>query len=197
MNCRCLVNRAPGAPPRAQSGATLVISLILLVVVTLLGIASMRGTQMQERMSSNMYDRSLAFQRSESALRAAESAITGNWKVTDLGGVDCSPATGNLCAALPATTFIDDNTNWTPVDSTHDVNDGMTPGVPQYQIQLVATGTSEGNVGAQQNADYANYGNSYPPDNVAYYRVTARSSNPAVAGDRSIVVLQSTVKRAY
>jgi type IV pilus assembly protein PilX len=52
-------------------------------------------------------------------------------------------------------------------------------------------------MGLGDNADAGNYGNSYPPDNVAYYRVTARSSDPAASTQRSIVVLQSTVKRAY
>ena len=180
-----------------QRGAALVIALIMLVVITLLALASIRSTTIQERMSSNMYDRSLAFQRSESALRAAEGAITANWKVTEIGGIDCSPISGNLCASIPTTTFVDDNTNWENVENAYDINGSKTPGVPQYQVQLVATGNAEGSVGAQQNADYANYGNAYPPDNVAYYRITARSSNPKAAGDRSIVVLQSTVKRAF
>jgi type IV pilus assembly protein PilX len=78
--------------PRRQRGVALVVALILLVVATLIGLAASRGTALQERMSSNTYDRSLAFQRSESALRAAESAITANWQIATLGGQDCTAA---------------------------------------------------------------------------------------------------------
>jgi type IV pilus assembly protein PilX len=91
------------------------------------------------------------------------------------------------------------NAVWTSVGSTYNVNNEKTPGTPQYFIQFMGTGSSENNLGLDANADYGNYGNTYPPDNVAYYRVTARSSAPAdaEASDRSMVVLQSTVKRAF
>jgi type IV pilus assembly protein PilX len=143
-------------------------------------------------MSANMYDRSLAFQRAESALRAAEQAITTSWKIEDLGGADCSPDSGNPCLTVP-----DADAVWITVDGAHDVNGAKTPGTPEYFIQFMGTGNAENTLGLDANADYANYGNAYPPDNVAFFRVTARSSAPTDAGDRSIVVLQSTVKRAF
>lgn len=60
-----------------QRGATLVVVLILLLVMTLLALASMRGTLLEERMSANQYDRSLAFQAVEAALREGESIAAG------------------------------------------------------------------------------------------------------------------------
>lgn len=182
---------------RVQRGVALVVALILLVVATLIGLSGVRGTNLQERMSANMYDRSLAFQRAEAALRAAEAAITSNWQIATLGGVDCSPTSGVICTSMPANTFTGTSANWIAVDAAHDVNDTKTPGTPQYFIQFMGTGTSQNTLGLEANADYANYGNSYPPDNVAFYRITARSSAPSETGDRSIVVLQSTVKRAF
>jgi type IV pilus assembly protein PilX len=160
-------------------------------VATLIGLVGIRGTSLQERMSANMYDRSLAFQRAESALRDAERAITENWRIADLHGQDCSATVRPLCKAVP-----EDNAVWTSVGGTYNVNNDKTPGTPQYFIQFMGTGNAQNTLGLDANADYGNYGNSYPPDNVAYYRVTARSSAPNDAGDRSIVVLQSTVKRA-
>lgn len=180
-----------------QRGVALVVALILLVVATLIGLSGVRGTNLQERMSANMYDRSLAFQRAESALRAAEAAITSNWSITDLGGVDCSATSGQLCLVTPETTFTGTSANWIRVDGPHDVNGDKTPGTPEYFIQFMGMGSADNSLGLNANADYGNYGNTYPPDNVAYYRVTARSSAPADTGDRSIVVLQSTVKRAF
>lgn len=180
-----------------QRGVALAVALILLVLALMLGLAASRGTVLQERMSANMYDRSLAFQRSESGLRAAEQAISNSWKITDLSGVDCSPSTGTACAQVPANSFTGTNANWVDVDTAHDVNDAKTPGKPQYTIELMGTGSGESNLGLNQNADSGMYNNPNPPDNVAYYRVTARSSAPADVGDRSIVVLQTTVKRSF
>lgn len=181
----------PRAYPNAQRGVALVVALVLLVVATIIGLAGIRGTSLQERMSANMYDRSLAFQRAEAALRDAERAITENWQITTLGGQDCSPTALPLCKSVPP-----DNAVWTSVGGSYNVNNDKTPGTPQYFIQFMGTGNAQNTLGLDANADYGNYGNSYPPDNVAYYRVTARSSAPGDAGDRSIVVLQSTIKRA-
>ena len=179
-----------------QRGVALVVALILLVVATLIGLAASRGTILQERMSSNSYDRSLAFQRSEAALRAAEAAITTNWKIAVLGGEDCSTA---ACALVPANAFGGVTTAaWKDTVATYDVNDAKTPtGFPQYYIQFMGTGTADNSGGASGNADLGNYGAATPPDTVAYYRVTARSNDPANVGGRSIVVLQSTVRRPY
>ena len=55
-----------------QTGAVLVVALLFLLVMTLLGVASMRGTALQERMAGNQRDRNLALQAAETALRAGE-----------------------------------------------------------------------------------------------------------------------------
>lgn len=61
-----------------QSGAALVISLVLLLVTTLLGVSSMQSTVLEERMASNARQRQLAYQSAETALRAAETWLTTN-----------------------------------------------------------------------------------------------------------------------
>ena len=58
---------------KRQSGAVLVIGLIILVVLTLLGVQGMRTNVAQERMAANMRERNVAFQAAESALRVGES----------------------------------------------------------------------------------------------------------------------------
>jgi Tfp pilus assembly protein PilX len=83
------------------------------------------------------------------------------------------------------------------VTSAYDVNNATTPGSPQYYIQLMGTGRADNPLGTRENADTGNYGSGAAPDNVAYYRITARSSAPADLSGRSIVVLQSTVKRPF
>jgi len=191
--------RIQARPVRAQRGVALVVALILLVVATLIGLTASRSTLLQERMSANMYDRSLAFQRSEAALRAAEQAISGDWRIANLKGVDCSPESTVLCTMVPATAFTGTSGNWVSVDAKQNINDAKTPSTPQYTVQFMGTGKGENELGLQANADYGNYGSPYPPDDVAYYRVTGRSADPtnADSADRSIVVIQTTVRRAY
>ncbi|HHW75840.1 MAG TPA: hypothetical protein GX399_02210 [Xanthomonadaceae bacterium] len=63
---------------RRQSGAVLVISLLLLVIMTVLSTSAMQSTVLQERMAGNDRDRNLAFQAAEAALRDAEQYIQSN-----------------------------------------------------------------------------------------------------------------------
>lgn len=59
----------------SQRGATLVVVLILLLLMTLLGLASLRGTVLEERMTANLLDRGMAFQVAEAGLREAEALM--------------------------------------------------------------------------------------------------------------------------
>ncbi|MEE2024653.1 MULTISPECIES: pilus assembly PilX family protein [Alkalimonas] len=58
-----------------QSGAVLVVALLLLLAITLVSVASMQRSVLQERMTANMYERQLAVQQVEAALRFAEDWI--------------------------------------------------------------------------------------------------------------------------
>ena len=62
-------------PRSRQSGAILVVSLLLLLVMTLLGLAAMQTTGMEERMAGNTRNINLAFQGAEAGLRDAEDRI--------------------------------------------------------------------------------------------------------------------------
>lgn len=72
------------APRRRQAGISLFVVLILLLVMSVLGIAVLRSSGMQERMSANMRDRGLAFQAAETALREAQEDVLGNTAIEDL-----------------------------------------------------------------------------------------------------------------
>lgn len=61
----------------SQKGAVLIISLVLLIIMTLLGLSSMSNTVMEERMAGNQRNSDLAFQAAESALRGGETAVFG------------------------------------------------------------------------------------------------------------------------
>ena len=59
-----------------QRGMVLITSLIILLVLTLLGLASIQNTSMEERMAGNLRAENVAFQAAEAALRAGEACMT-------------------------------------------------------------------------------------------------------------------------
>jgi len=61
-----------------ENGSVLIVSLIMLLLLTLVAVAGMQGTILQERMTGNLRDRDLAFQAAEAALREAEAFIRNN-----------------------------------------------------------------------------------------------------------------------
>ncbi|MCF6236732.1 MAG: PilX N-terminal domain-containing pilus assembly protein [Gammaproteobacteria bacterium] len=66
---------------KKQSGAVLMISLLVLLVITLLGVSSTHGTRTQERMAKNSQDRQIAFQTAETTASWTEQKV-----FDDIGG---------------------------------------------------------------------------------------------------------------
>lgn len=60
---------------KREQGASLFVGLIFLAILTVLGLMAMRVSTLEERMSGNARDRSVAFQAAEAALRDAELDI--------------------------------------------------------------------------------------------------------------------------
>ena len=65
-------------PSKKQSGVVLVISLVMLLLLTLIGLTGMQTTTLEEKMAGNAKDRNLAFQAAESTLLEAEKFILAN-----------------------------------------------------------------------------------------------------------------------
>ena len=61
--------------PGRQDGIALYVALIMLLLLTLLGLAALQVTAMQERMSGNFRTLNLAFNRAEDTLRNSEFEI--------------------------------------------------------------------------------------------------------------------------
>lgn len=66
---------------RAQRGAALIISLLLLLVMTILALSASQTSRVQERMAGNSRDYQLALQAAETALRAAEENLLTNEQI--------------------------------------------------------------------------------------------------------------------
>jgi len=86
---------------KKQSGAVLVISLVMLSLVTIIGITAAQTSSLEEKMVGNLRDQNIAFQAAESALLAGERFVAiskpapkGNCKngVYKVDDVDCDSA---------------------------------------------------------------------------------------------------------
>ncbi len=72
-----------------QSGAALVVSLIILIVLTIVVISGTRSTVIQEKMTAAIRDLHISFEIAESGVRDAEQMIetlTGVSGFNDIGG---------------------------------------------------------------------------------------------------------------
>lgn len=74
-------------PFKRQQGAVLVVALIMLVVLTLLGLAGMNTTQMEEKMAANSQELSRAFQAAETGVSEA-FASPGSFSLTAVNTVN-------------------------------------------------------------------------------------------------------------
>jgi len=77
---------------RAQRGIALYVALIMLLLLTLLGLAAIQVTSMQERMVGNYRTFNLAFNRAEQALRDEEFKIQDTIARFGAFGVESDPA---------------------------------------------------------------------------------------------------------
>ena len=68
-----------------QRGWVLVVGLVILVMLTILSMALMKTTRLEEKMAGATRDMNLSFQAAETALRAAETFIESQ---TDASGFD-------------------------------------------------------------------------------------------------------------
>jgi len=68
---------------QSQTGAVLIVSLILLVVLTMLGVSAIESTKMETRMAANTRDYNQAFQNAEVGIATAAQQYKGA-KINDL-----------------------------------------------------------------------------------------------------------------
>jgi hypothetical protein len=72
-----MVRRSFVKLPKSQSGAVLLVSLVLLLVMTIIGVRSMQTTSLGERMSVNYRNEEFALINAERAMKEAEGWVAG------------------------------------------------------------------------------------------------------------------------
>jgi len=63
---------------QGQQGVVLILGLIMVLLMTIVGLAAIRGTGLQETMAGNMRERTIAFQHAEAGLRVGEVWVGSN-----------------------------------------------------------------------------------------------------------------------
>lgn len=156
---------------RRQQGISLLVVLLLLVVMSVLGVAVLRSSALQERMSANLRDRSLATQAVEAALDVARANLDAatKWRTTVPTAADC--ASDGICPS------------YTDEGSAGWRNGPTLRGVAtQYWIEYLGENTTAmETTGVIPGSETTNRG--------PMFRITARSSSDG----RALVVLQTDV----
>lgn len=134
---------------RKNTGSVLVISLLILLTLTILGITALSTTVMEERMSSNTRQRNMAHQAAETALKSAEQWLgntAGNIMLaTHIGLFDKSAELYDDTVNSRSIDWdINDSTDWT-ADNSQAVTTlsnfpssaSEIPGAPRYVIEYI------------------------------------------------------------
>lgn len=172
-------------------GFALIIALIMLLILTILGVLAVRVVALEEKMAGNVYDRNLALQAAEAALRVGEAVAEAQSKLrppnsgfpsyTDADAACPSGAINNCVGGLCSKPDKDCPERWQRSDFTGWVNASVALGslagnAPQYYVEHLGS-------------DFpCNDGGASDPKNCNRYRITARS-NPG--SGRATVMLQS------
>jgi len=170
-----------------QHGATLIVAMLMLLVLTVLGLTTMSMTRLEERMAGNSRDVNLAFQGAEAGLRDGEDRI-GAWVEATL------PAS---CSTAPCSVW---DLNMLPVDLRDQPLTWWTTNATEYGVagtkeitEIVRDPlvTIEDLEFVPDSLTRSGYGRK-PGRN--FYRVT---SNSAGASSTAEVVLESTFVQRY
>ncbi len=170
---------------KQQKGAVLVISLIFLLVLTVVGVAAMQNTSLEEKMAGNVKDRNLAFQNAESAVREAEAFIDTVITLAVFDGSDGLYGEGDAEPDfLSSTMWASSGSN---VQSSADYGAYAAPRYFIKQFQTVA--------GVEGSLNLSGYGDNKGGGDVTIFNITARGTGGGA--DSAEVILRSYYGRVF
>ena len=168
--------------PHREQGATLVISLIIMLLLTILGVTATQMMIMQEKMTSNMRDKQVSFQAAESALIQAEQSILAANTAPNIS----SGCTGFPCVnpLTPDMKFSTQSSDWWDQSGVSISGDtlGQVKTQPKYYVEFYRFVPDDPTIGHGQ------------ASGIHYYRITARGTG---GSDTANSYLQSTVAKRY
>ena len=122
-----------------QKGTALLISLIILVIMTILGLSAMSNTVLESKMATNAQQRQIAYQAAEKALRDAETWLATNIN-TDVDVVANFSDSGALyhSRSYGSLKHLQNTTNWTDASSVQALGLSNVGGNnPRYIIEYI------------------------------------------------------------
>lgn len=149
---------------KSQSGVALVISLIILVSLTILGVTSMQATRTEISMAGNQREAGLTFNAAEAGLRNAEAFVTNSISKTDYS----DPSVG-LYDKSEADPDYGDSLTW---DSSQVASTSLSYVLEQPKFIVKYLGDRSQNEVAAVNI--GGYGSSQPGMTVSNFRITSR-----------------------
>jgi type IV pilus assembly protein PilX len=166
-----------------QRGVVLIVSLIMLVIMTLIGIAGVRLISSEERMVSYAFDRALSFQAAESALREIERKIDLAGRPEPAASSGCAltgTVPNNIMVCGTATLSVQrwNSASFADWTDTTVLGSGSLVVTPQYFVEYL---------GSSFPCELTNTLSAVTPSNCLRYRITSRAS----PSERSKVMLQS------
>jgi type IV pilus assembly protein PilX len=140
-----------------QQGAVLIVSLVLLLVMTLIGISSMQTNTLEEKMSGNYRDKNLSFQAAEMTLREGEGWLADQIKEPELSPDSCSSNcdvwdTNALLAAVSSSTYLDDSLWSDSRVKTATITIPEVVASPKYFLEFELDKRDRLNIGQQQDS---------------------------------------------
>ena len=161
-----------------QSGAVLLVGIVMLMVLSLVVIMSAKTSVLQQKMTTNQRDKELSFQAAESALRAGESYI----KNTEESTLSTIFNNTNGLYQFDKTKDFGRETTWANLST---VETSTHFQVKEKAFYLIEELPSISAIGASLAMPKA--------DNSHYYRITSRSKGGT---DNTRTVLQSVYKKS-
>lgn len=184
------IHRNPRFAAARQRGAVLVVSLLLLLVMTILGLGASQSTRLQERMAGNQRDQEIALQSAEASLRAAELRLSPTNPIV----ATCRTPGGSACDAYEMRTFVDGDD--VPLDLAKQADTWWNSYGRDYQFATALGGVATTPEFAVERIaevrEVLSVGDSNLDTVRDFYRATARATGMT---DTSQVVIQSTYAR--
>lgn len=167
-----------------QRGSILIVSLMILVVLTMIGVSSMSTTSLQEHMAGNFRDRQIAFQAAETTLAYAEEFARSSINSASIFKNNCN---NGYCDTYSGPTNLSafDASWWTATKS-----QVLPTSIPQVRTQPRFIIEYRGDIGQVEGTDVnlGGYGESAGGGKISNFRVTVRATG---LSDNTQVILQS------
>jgi type IV pilus assembly protein PilX len=147
-----------------QSGVTLVISLIILIALTILGLTTMQSTRTEVSMAGNLREAGITFNAAEAGLSDAEGFVNG----TTTKNVFTNPNAGLYSKTDEDPDYFDDAT-WA---ASQNASTTLPHVIEQPKFVVKYLGDRSQNEAAAINI--GGYGSGQPGKTVSNFRVTAK-----------------------